>query len=153
MTTGSAAFQVIVERVAQALADARVLIARNGLAYDCWFTPYGPDVDVSACPMDPMCAIAVAVTGEPHGLAEDDWRLDEGCVMCAIIAAAAVAFATHVMVTENLIDEEQPPPKLTAHDAMELLIAWLEADLPPVRDVVEAFDATAADLRRTGALS
>lgn len=132
------------QRVAAALSRASGTIRRNGLAYETWFSPIGDDV--SAWPMDPICAIATAVAGAPHGLGDDDWALADDCVQCAVIAAAAVAFATHIRVTEHLI-EDGSPIVLTPHAALVTLVGWLEADHPPVSDVAEALEATAADLR------
>lgn len=144
-----AAAAVDFRRVAAALAEARGLIAAAGLSYEAWFIRIGPDVDLTACPMDPVCAIVVAAAGEPHGLTDDDLRLEADCATCAVIAAAVIAFGRHVAVTEQLFEDGQMPRRLTATAAVQLIISWIEADVPPTSVVQEALIATAAEIRTT----
>lgn len=135
---------VTLEQIAAALTGAGLLVAHRGLSYERWFTPVG--FDVSGCPVDPVYAIAVSASGGPHALGDDGWRLEESCVLCAVIAAATVAFARHVLTTELLVEDDQVPA-LDPETALQSLVSWLEADEPPVSDVVDALQATAADLR------
>lgn len=136
---------VTLDHIAAVLSGARALVARRGLSYETWFAPTG--YDISACPVDPVYAIALSAAGGPHALGDDGWQLEESCVLCAVIAAATVAFARHVLHTELLVDDDDQVPALDPETALQALVSWLEADEPPVSDVVDALAATAADLR------
>jgi hypothetical protein len=128
--------------VAAALSQACDLITTNGLAYTEWWMPVSDNV--RDCPIDPVAAIAVAVCDSLHGLRSDDLAMHAGCKWCAIISAAIVAFAGHILDTELL--DDPPSGGMSPYEAMQLIIAWIEGDRPPVSVVAEALAQTARNV-------